>query len=77
MPLAPPPQRARVAQHLDPGERLAEPHDHARHAAVAHDQVGAEPERHDRRAFVELRHEMGAGRRCPPARTASRPGRRS
>ena len=29
---------------------LAEPHHHARHAAVAHDQVRAEPERHDRRA---------------------------
>ena len=43
---------------LDLGERLAEPHDDARHAAVAHDQVGAEPQRHHRHRRIETREEI-------------------
>ena len=50
MPLAPPPQRIVVAAAPRLRKRLAEPHDHARHPAVADDQVRAEPERHHRRA---------------------------
>ena len=47
MPLAPPPHVERhFVEPLDLGERLAEPDDHARHAAVADDQVRAEAERH-------------------------------
>ena len=60
MPLAPPPQlQRRRIEPLDLGERLAEPHDDARHAAVADDQIGAEAERHHRHRRIELGEEAG------------------
>ncbi len=41
------------------GETLRQAHDHARHAAVAHDQVRADADRHDGDGGIERRDEIG------------------
>ena len=42
---------------LDRCKRLAQPHDHARHPAIAHNEIGAEPQRHDRHFGIEFGQE--------------------
>ena len=46
-------------QRLHLGEGLAQAHDHARHAAIANDQVGAKAERHHRHRRIEHGQEIG------------------
>ena len=46
-----------AGQDFDLRERLAEADDHAGHAAIADDEVGAEAERHDRRSFFQTGEE--------------------
>ena len=38
---------------VDPGEGLAQLDHHARHPAIAHDEIGPQPERHQRQAPVQ------------------------
>ncbi len=46
-----------VGAFADPGKGLAQPHHHARHPAIADDQVGAQPQRHDRHSRIEIAQE--------------------
>ena len=48
-----------MALGLDVVEAAAEPDHHARHAAVAHDQVGAEADHRDRNVARQVREEIG------------------
>ena len=50
---------ARRPLDLDLAEAAAEPDHDARHAAVAHDQVGAEPDHRDRNVGRQVREEIG------------------
>ena len=50
---------ARVGLDLHVAEAAAEPDHHARHAAVAHDQVGAEPDDGDRNLGRQVLEEIG------------------
>ena len=52
---------------LDLAEAAAEPDDDAGHAAVAHDQVGAEPDHRDGNLGRQVREEIGEVALRPPA----------
>ena len=56
-----------AALDLDVAEAAAEPDHHARHAAVAHDQVGAEPDDGDRNLGRQVLEEIGEIGSRPPA----------